>query len=83
MCATAPSLDMWVPVEFGLLLNEKISWLEFDKVGMILLMLFLTVCAIEYFSRYLASLVRGRRRIKKEHADCWFCFLPLYLLFVR
>ena len=59
----------------GLLLNEKISWLEFDKVGMILLMLFLTVCAIEYFSRYLASLVRGERRIKKEHARLLVLFL--------
>ena len=41
----------------GLLLNEKISWLEYDKVGTILLMLFLTVCVIEYFSRYLAALI--------------------------
>ena len=42
---------------------------------MILLMLFLTVCAIEYFSRYLASLVRGERRIKKEHARLLVLFL--------
>ena len=34
----------------GLLLNEKISWLEYGKVGMILFFLFLTVCVIEGIS---------------------------------
>lgn len=63
----------------GLLLNEKISWLEYDKVGTILLMLFLTVCVIEYFSRYLAALIRKERTIKKERPDCCFCFwLPCF-----
>lgn len=45
----------------GLLLNEKISWLEYDKVGMILLCLFVTVCAIEAVSHFLASVVRQER----------------------
>lgn len=64
----------------GLLLNEKISWLEYDKVGTILLMLFLTVCVIEYFSRYLASLIRKERTIKKEQARILFLFLTALFL---
>lgn len=36
----------------GLILNEKIGWREYDKVGMILLMLFITVIIIEYISKY-------------------------------
>ena len=39
----------------GLILNEKISWREFQKVGAILLVLFLTVCVIEAISRYLSA----------------------------
>lgn len=34
----------------GLILNEKIGWREYDKVGMILLMLFITVMVIEFVS---------------------------------
>lgn len=52
----------------GLLLNEKISWLEYEKVGMILLLLFFTVCGIESLSRYLASLIRKERKLKKGSA---------------
>ena len=37
----------------GLILNEKIGWREYDKVGMILLMLFITVIIIEYISQYI------------------------------
>lgn len=36
----------------GLILNEKIGWREYDKVGMILLMLFITVVIIENLSKY-------------------------------
>ena len=64
----------------GLLLNEKISWLEYDKVGTILLMLFLTVCVIEYFSRYLAALIRKERTIKKEQARLLLLFLAALFL---
>ena len=46
----------------GLLLNEKISWLEYGKVGMILFCLFLTVCAIEALSRFLSQIIREERR---------------------
>lgn len=34
----------------GMILNEKIGWREYDKVGMILVMLFVTVMVIEYVS---------------------------------
>lgn len=37
----------------GLILNEKIGWREYDKVGMILVMLFVTVVLIEYTSKYI------------------------------
>lgn len=37
----------------GLLLDEKLGWREYDRVGMILLMLFVTVMVIESLSRYL------------------------------
>ncbi len=34
----------------GMILNEKIGWQEYDKVGMILLSLFITVAIIEFVS---------------------------------
>lgn len=37
----------------GLILNEKIGWREYNRVGMILLMLFITVISIEYLSKYI------------------------------
>lgn len=37
----------------GLILNEKIGWREYDRVGMILLMLFITVVIIENLSKYI------------------------------
>lgn len=37
----------------GLILNEKIGWREYDKVGMIIVMLFVTVVLIEYLSKYI------------------------------
>ena len=51
----------------GLLLNEKISWREYDRVGAILLALFLAVCLIEALSAYLTALITGR---KKPGPDC-------------
>ena len=59
----------------GLILNEKISWREFHKVGTILLLLFLTVCVIEYANRYftavihsgqIAELFSGRKDLSKK-----------------
>ena len=37
----------------GLILNEKIGWREYDRVGMILVMLFITVLIIENGSKYI------------------------------
>ena len=39
----------------GLILNENIGWREYDKVGMILLVLFITVVLIEWISHWLRS----------------------------
>lgn len=36
----------------GLLINEKLGWRQYDRVGLILLSLLVTVYAIETFSRY-------------------------------
>ena len=54
---------LFFPGGIGLLLNEKISWLEYGKVGMILFCLFLTVCAIEALSRFLSQIIREERRL--------------------
>lgn len=37
----------------GLLLKEKLGWRQYDQVGMILLLLFITVVIIENISRYI------------------------------
>ena len=47
----------------GLLLNEKISWREYSKVGMMLFLLFLTVCVIEGCSSFLGQVIREERRL--------------------
>ena len=39
----------------GLLLNEKVSWREYDKVGAILLLLFAAVCLIERLGAFLTA----------------------------
>lgn len=36
----------------GVILNEKIGWRQYDQVGMILVMLFITVVLIEQLSKY-------------------------------
>ncbi len=43
----------------GLILNEKIFWREFHKVGTILLLLFLTVCVIESANRYFTAVIHS------------------------
>ncbi len=50
----------------GLLLNEKISWLEYDRVAVILLLLYLTVCLLEWVSRFLGSVVREERPLTRR-----------------
>ncbi len=46
----------------GLLLNEKVSWREYEKAGAILLLLFLTVCAAERISAWLTRAALGELR---------------------
>ena len=43
----------------GLILNEKISWGDYAKVGMILIMLFIVVFIIETISSYLRRILNG------------------------
>lgn len=50
----------------GLLLNEKIAWLEYDRVAVILLLLFLASFCIEQLSRFLTLLVQGGRRLGRR-----------------
>lgn len=64
----------------GLLLNEKISWREYSKVGMILCLLFLTVCAIEALSDELAQVVREERTLGKGGRRALLCAGGLLLL---
>ena len=49
----------------GLLLNEKVSWREYDRGGAILLALFLAVCLIEALSAALTDIVKGERHVGK------------------
>ena len=65
----------------GLLLNEKISWKEYNRVGMILLALFLAVCLIELLSSRLVLLVKGERQISRTGKRILIgAFLILFLL---
>lgn len=64
----------------GLLLNEKISWKEYDRVGAILLGLFLAVCLIELLSSRLGLLVRGERHLSRSGRR--LLITALLLLFV-
>ena len=64
----------------GLVLNEKISWREYGKVGMILFLLFLTVCAIEGVSGYLSQLVREERRLSPGGRRLLACAAALLFL---
>lgn len=47
----------------GLLLNEKMSWLEYGKVGMILLSLFAVTCVIETVNGALTRMVREEQSL--------------------
>lgn len=50
----------------GLLLNEKVSWREYEKVGTILILLFLTVCAIEQAGAWLTRAALGELRLQRR-----------------
>lgn len=49
----------------GLLLNEKVSWREYSKVGMILLLLFVTVYLMEALSTLLTRLVQQELTLRR------------------
>ena len=57
----------------GLLLNEKISWLEYSKVGMILFLLFLTVCVLEGISGFLSRVIREERVLSPRQKRLLLC----------
>ena len=50
----------------GLLLNEKVSWREYDRVGMILLLLFVIVYGMEHLSAFLTALVQHERSLGRN-----------------
>ena len=49
----------------GLLLNEKISWREYDKVGTILLLLLIAVLIIERIGAWLTEIACGRKKLSR------------------
>ena len=50
----------------GILLNEKVSWREYSRVGTILLALFIIVCAAEWLSSALSAIVRGEKNTSER-----------------
>lgn len=50
----------------GLILNEKVSWREYDRVGAILLALLGAVCLIETLSAALTGLATGRKPLSRR-----------------
>ncbi|MCR5088661.1 MAG: phosphonate ABC transporter, permease protein PhnE [Oscillospiraceae bacterium] len=65
----------------GILLNEKISWQEYDRVASILLGLFVAVCVIELLASWLTALVRGERRISERGKRLLLVSIALLFLF--
>ena len=58
----------------GLLLNEKLAWREYSKVGMILCVLYLVVLATESLSGFLRiRLVESETKHKKWHVPAVLC----------
>ncbi len=53
----------------GILLNEKIAWREWSRVGAILLLLYLVVFAVETLSSWLRRLLAGKARLSR--GGCW------------
>ncbi len=64
----------------GLLLNEKISWLEYSKVGMMLCLLFLAVCVIEGISGFLSQVIREERSLSPQSKRLLACAAGLLFL---
>ncbi len=49
----------------GLLINEKVSWREYGKVGMILVVLYIVVCVIEGLSQFLTAIVKNEKEMSR------------------
>ena len=65
----------------GLLLSEKLSWREYEKVGAILLALFAAVCLIETASAALTAVVTGRRSLSRPaRRALWAALGALFLV---
>lgn len=62
----------------GLLLNEKLTWREYSKVGMILCLLFLVVLATESLSRFLRIRIVESEAIHKK----WYIPAVLVVFFI-
>lgn len=65
----------------GLLLNEQVSWRLYERVGTILLLLFVTVLVIEYLSNYLTQLVQGHRTSDKRQKQLASALMGICFLF--
>ena len=64
----------------GLLLNEKISWREYGRVGMILVMLFAAVFVIEGISTFLKAYLDGRiKRNITANVIISVCIMALFV----
>ena len=64
----------------GLLLNEKISWREYGRVGMILVMLFVAVLVIEGISTFLKAYLDGRiKRNTTANVIISVCIMALFV----
>ncbi len=64
----------------GLLLNEKISWREYNRVGMILVMLFGAVLIIEGISTFLKAYLDGRiKRNRTVNVIITICLMVLFI----
>ena len=64
----------------GILLNEKIAWREWSRVGTILLLLYLVVFAVETFSSWLRRLLAGKIPLSRGVRRALWCLAALALL---
>ena len=64
----------------GILLNEKIAWREWSRVGTILLLLYLVVFAVETLSSWLRRLLEGKVRLSRNSCRCLWCLTALALV---
>ena len=64
----------------GILLNEKIAWREWSRVGTILLLLYLVVFAMETFSSWLRRLLEGKISLSRGGRRGLWCLAALAVL---